>query len=388
MNIKDTLFACIRDVIFNEKEALNGVLLTDDELSSLYSLSKKHDVAQIVGVALTKNGILKHHDSAFAAFRKEIDIAVFRQIHLDRDIDIICGIFEAAGIDHIPLKGAVIRSLYPEPWLRTSGDIDVLVREEDLNRAVEVLNSNGFGFCKRNYHDVLFTTQNNNNYLELHFNIKENYKQLDDTLLTVWDYATPISEGSHRFCLSKEFLVFYHLAHMANHFYCGGCGIRSFIDFEIMLSGFEINEEILSKLLIETRLSVFYNAVFHSAKEWFFKGEKHILSDEIQRYIFDGGVYGSTKNSTLVHQREYKTKIGYVLSRIFPPYKEMAVRYSILIKKPILTPFYYIYRIFTLLSNKKKMKKNAKELKVIKQTTDENLKRIDSLISKLDISDK
>ncbi|MBO4954226.1 MAG: nucleotidyltransferase family protein, partial [Clostridia bacterium] len=35
-------------------------------------------------------------------------------------------------IDFMPLKGAVIRQYYPEPWMRTSCDIDIHVKKDRL----------------------------------------------------------------------------------------------------------------------------------------------------------------------------------------------------------------------------------------------------------------
>ena len=39
----------------------------------------------------------------------------------------------------MPLKGSVLRASYPQDWMRTSCDIDILVHREDLERAVELL---------------------------------------------------------------------------------------------------------------------------------------------------------------------------------------------------------------------------------------------------------
>ena len=43
---------------------------------------------------------------------------------------------EEAEIPFILLKGAVVRDFYPEAWMRTSSDIDVLVPRGELSHAV------------------------------------------------------------------------------------------------------------------------------------------------------------------------------------------------------------------------------------------------------------
>ena len=50
----------------------------------------------------------------------------------------LCSAFEKAQIPFLPLKGSVIRKYYPEAWMRTSCDIDILVHDEDVGRAKEI----------------------------------------------------------------------------------------------------------------------------------------------------------------------------------------------------------------------------------------------------------
>ncbi len=52
---------------------------------------------------------------------------------------------DAAGVPSVPLKGPALgRALYGKPGRRPSADIDLLVRAEDLNRAVEVAEHLGY----------------------------------------------------------------------------------------------------------------------------------------------------------------------------------------------------------------------------------------------------
>lgn len=48
-------------------------------------------------------------------------------------------VLSQAEIDHLLVKGAVLRFLYPSPELRTSGDTDVVVRLSDYEKSVKVL---------------------------------------------------------------------------------------------------------------------------------------------------------------------------------------------------------------------------------------------------------
>ena len=68
-----------------------------------------------------------------------ISKAVFRYEQLNYENERICMALEKAQIPFIPLKGSIIRKYYPESWMRTSCDVDVLVHEEDAEKAVDVL---------------------------------------------------------------------------------------------------------------------------------------------------------------------------------------------------------------------------------------------------------
>lgn len=97
-------------------------------------------------------------------------------------------------IPYIPLKGSVLRNLYPAPDMRTSSDIDVLVHEEDIDKAVDAIESaTNFEMDHRAYHDI--SMLNKSVHLELHFSIKENDENLDSVLSRAWEYEVS-TEGS------------------------------------------------------------------------------------------------------------------------------------------------------------------------------------------------
>lgn len=44
-----------------------------------------------------------------------------------------------AGISYMPLKGSLIRDWYPEPWMHTCTDMEILVKKEDIECATAIL---------------------------------------------------------------------------------------------------------------------------------------------------------------------------------------------------------------------------------------------------------
>lgn len=53
-------------------------------------------------------------------------------------------IMTEAGVDYVVMKGSASAAYYPDPLLRTMGDVDFLVREEDVARGGEALERHGF----------------------------------------------------------------------------------------------------------------------------------------------------------------------------------------------------------------------------------------------------
>ena len=78
----------------------------EDTLLALYRLAAKHDVAHLVGTALSKHGMLGEGEAA-VKFQKKCMTAVFRYEGLRYELFEVCRVLEAAKISFMPLKGSV-----------------------------------------------------------------------------------------------------------------------------------------------------------------------------------------------------------------------------------------------------------------------------------------
>lgn len=71
--------------------------------------------------------------------------AIRRDLAADRLLRGASQLLDRAGIPFLLMKGACFRDLlYPAPWLRAMGDVDLLVRGVDLDRAVRALAEGGY----------------------------------------------------------------------------------------------------------------------------------------------------------------------------------------------------------------------------------------------------
>ena len=197
--------------------------------------------------------------------------AVYRYVRLTGTLELLCNALSQAQIPHIPLKGSVLRPLYPEPWQRTSCDIDILVKPEDLERASQLLQKQyQYTYKGKSSHDIsLFSPEGM--HLELHYDTIDEGWASDSrkVMARVWEYAHPVVEGSFRYELSNELFWFYHIAHMARHFENGGCGVRPFVDLWIMKNKMPCDPKKYNALLEEGKLTRFAEAVVRLSDVWF-----------------------------------------------------------------------------------------------------------------------
>ncbi len=339
MDTAELLFALIRSELKGTEittEIKDGI--SADTLEKLYALSAKHDLAHLIGDALSKVGTLSD-DNSSEKFRKATLMAFYRYEQSEYELCKICEALNCAQIPFVALKGAVIREYYPAPWLRTSCDIDILIHKEDLEKAVSLLVSkyNYIADERKNYHDISLRTPGGV-HLELHFSIKEDIETLDRVLDKVWQYTTASSEMKYKYEMTNEFLLFHVIAHLSYHFVGGGCGIRPIIDLWLLEKTLTFDKEILNALLSEAKLSRFYESVKKLAAIWL-DGEEYIdIARRMEAYILRGGVYGTLQNKVLVQQQRTSGKFAYMIKRIFLPYDKLKQLYPVVIKHRWLSP--------------------------------------------------
>ena len=228
------LFALLRSAICGTKlteEERNNY--SPDLLQDLLKISSKHDVVHLLVFGLKQNELIPKENSDI---EKCILKAVYRYERLRYEYENLCEALEKAQIPFLPLKGSVSRKYYPEAWMRTSCDIDVLVHREDLENAISYLVSNqNYVEKERATHDVSLFTQTGI-HVELHFDLVEEgrAKNAIDVLQSVWENVTLHEKSEYWYEMTDAYFYFYHIAHMAKHFENGGCGIRPFIDLWIL----------------------------------------------------------------------------------------------------------------------------------------------------------
>lgn len=339
--------------------------LANADLRGVFFLSKKYDLTHIITDALDKKGLLPKSEEGREAFLRERQLAIFRHEQIRYEYQEICDVLESKKIPHMPLKGAVMSELYPEAWLRTRCDIDILAHKKDVKEIVRILcEEKGYTKPVEEVHDVSLYSENGV-HLELHFFLMEEgggTSAEKEVLSAVWENAFLTKDSAYHYCMTDEMFYFFHVAHMAKHFRSGGCGVRPFIDLWLLNHACAFDEEKRKKLLKKGGLLRFEEGIKRTAEVWFSGKEADELTKEIEKYIFHAGMYGEFENRVLV-QRKKKGGFKYIFFRIFMPYKQMKIQYPVLKKHPWLYPFCQIGRWFRVIFHGKSARRSRKELK-------------------------
>lgn len=349
-NLIQTMMCLIRYEIMQEplpeaiREGLSG-----DALKSLYRLSKAHDLAHLVGAALDENQLLLQEAPVSEKFRKQTMMAIYRYQQLQYELNQICNVLEEAKIPFIPLKGSVLRQYYPQPWMRTSCDIDILVHERDLQIAAIVL-------IEKLQYQLLEKEKGRHDWslyspsgvhLELHFGLVEpgRANSANEILNQIWENVTRSSlQKEYHLNLTDPMFYFYHIAHMAKHFEVGGCGVRPFIDLWILNHRMPYNENIRKELLKKGGLTSFEEAAVNLSEVWMNGTEPNELVITMQNFILSGGAFGNVENRVAAQQKKRGGKFRYILSRVFLPYSLMRLQYPVLKKHKWLLPIMEVRR--------------------------------------------
>ncbi len=352
------------------------------EFKAVFKLAAKHDLRHLVYHVAEQNGVLPlPTDDAERAFMEQAAAALltaqYRYVKLEAELEHIGEVLEREGIPYIPLKGAVMRVLYPEPWMRTSCDIDVLIHEEDLDRAANALVAEGFTTDGvRNYHDMSLYCDGV--HLELHHNVLERVPAMDAVLTTIWDHT--VSKGCYH--LEKPaFFLFHHIAHMAHHFLGGGCGIRTVMDLWLLLqSGGCSSKEVLA-FCESGGLMTFAEQMCALAAVWFGDVEHTDVTRRAEQFVLCGGAYGSREQGSAAAAVRHGAA-GAAWRKIFMPFDDLKQLYPALDGKPFLTPYYQLCRIATRL----KQGRGAgaiERLRAVSEQSDEAVRETRELLSDL-----
>ena len=349
----------------------NGARAEEDP-RTLCTLAKKHSVCNLLYAAVKEDESFPKPLLAF--LERELFATAHPQLLQEQEAQVLFARLREENIPFLPMKGIVMRPLYPRPELRVSCDVDVLYDKRERRRVDGLMRSLGYT-CEA-------SDPNHDEYhkppcvaIEMHRNLLSDFQTVDDYYADVWSRLLPVSGSEFR--MSDEDFYIYQTVHSMKHYVGGGTGIRSVLDVFVYLRAKpELDRSYLACELDKLGLRPFHEVLERLSFAWF--GGEELTEDlvPVSEYILGSGTYGlATQKAANVAARTRGGKIGYLFSRAFPSYRFMREKFPSLARFPVLLPFFWIYRlVFAMFARKKDA---SRELQALHATDTEEAARME-----------
>ena len=226
------------------------------------------------------------------------------------DHTLLNNIMTKANIPYTVLKGAASAYYYPDPIFRAMGDVDFLVKKEDIEKATEVLKQNGFKPWEEE-HICHIVFRKGKIHLEMHFEPAgvPNGKAGEIIREYISDMIETSSPVKSDICTFVNPDKFHHglimLLHMQHHLLSEGIGLRHLCDWAVFVNSFKDNEfeTLFKEKLQKAGLWSFARNISLAASisiglpRQEFMGDDTDLAKAVAEDILSGGNFGSKDKS-------------------------------------------------------------------------------------------
>jgi len=345
----------------------------------LHQLSKIHFLDALVGSTLKQTKVMLPEEWSVGIAK-----AVRKNILFDTERSKLFSYMEKRGIWYLPLKGIILKDMYPATGLRQMSDNDILFDKTYSDVIKEYMEQQG-------YETVSFGKGNHDTYtkapiynFEMHttlYNLaqqegwEEYYKDVKNRL-----YLN--ADSSYGYHFSDEDFYVYILSHAYKHYAGCGTGLRTLLDFYVYLQN---KEQTMDFSYIQKECEALGIAAFEEqnrslCKKVFGKTDlqgMEVLEAQLSEaeynmllYYLTSGAYGTNErkvNNRLEKYRKEKgryAKLHYFWNRAFPA-DETLKNYSLIYKHKWLMPIGWIYRMILLLLDENRRKIILKEIGLV-----------------------
>lgn len=340
------------EVIYAAFEQPRVELSSDFDLQRAVNTAKAHNIAAIVYYGALNCGISGDDplmQELFSLTCKSMMVSQRQMYEIGR----LQEAFEQAGIEYMPLKGTVLKSLYPQPEMRAMGDADILIKLDQYLEIEKIIRCLEYEFDSECDH--VFEWQKSSLHLELHKKVvPEHDSDFYQYFGNGWKFANKVV-ATCRYEMSWENFFLYIFVHFTKHYRGAGIGIKHLLDLWVVMNTCpNLNVDYIYGELKKMRLHEFYNNVMDTVKVWFSNQDGNDRTELITDVIFKSGQYGTyeqgiVNRAVLTHNgSSVKARVANLIRGIFLPFSDMKKRYKVLEKFPIFLPIMWIVRWFEI----------------------------------------
>ncbi len=348
------LLGCAVNGVTPDRERVDRI-----DLAELYRLAKRHSVRAAVCIALERAGVQEKH------FHQAYKMAVSKNVYFDIERDALLSKLDREGIWYLPLKGCVLKDIYPENGMREMADNDVLFDAAARERVREIMTARGYScdvYDKGNQ-DVYQKEPVLN--FEMHVSIFPECR--GDRF---WEYYRDVSgilvkneEDRCGYHLSDEDFYVFMTAHEYKHFSVSGTGIRSLLDCYVFCKskGSGMDWDYIAEQVRVMGIVDFEEKRRKLAEKVFSSETLPALSEDEEALLLlylTAGTYGNVEQR-VKNGLGQRSMAGFLLDNLFPPMDRIKASYSFVRKCPVLYPVGVFCRVGNLLVHRKWFVKRA-----------------------------
>lgn len=318
----------------------------------LYKLSVRHCVANMAFYGLRRmNSDRQPPQEVKQKFQSDYQKALAKEATQHIAVEQLLNLFEENEIPCLPLKGYLLKYLYPRPDMRLMADVDILFKEEQAKQVKRLMLEQGFSAEHQGgNHDVYYRKPYMN--IEMHRRLIAENSPYSVYLNKTWARARLKPEFKFTWQLPPEDFYIYLLIHLTKHYTGGGTGIRSFMDIWVYRRRYmdELNWDYIRTELEEIGLREFAKNICGLGEMWFGTGQSNELYEEMTGYIVSSGAYGTRKQSVISslgiksEKKNPPAKQVYWLRLFFPQLEILKNSYPFLDTQPFLLPACWVLR--------------------------------------------
>lgn len=343
--------------------------IADVDIEKLYKLSKFHSLTALILEGLKQAEYIPTEDSqsVYAAFKETSDKAARKNLMLDTERGRLFAFMEQNGIWYMPLKGTVLKDMYPKLGLRQMADNDILF-DENYREAVRDW------FVEQGYKIKAYKTGNHDVYLkEPIYNFEMHISLYGETHKAEWrayyenvkDRLLKDDGNNYGYHFSEEDFYIYFIVHGYKHYDGGGNGLRFLLDMYVYLKA---KQEIMDFSYIEKELETLclsdfekdcrrlVTAIFSDIATF---NHSRLTSEQhdMLNFFLSSGTYGTIEQGTKRGIEKHGGRWKYLLWRFFPGTKILSV-YHPVFRHKLLLPIGWIYRAVKIIISRPKRVKN------------------------------
>ena len=275
-NTTAAFFALLRAGLFERPVSLSQYSPFD--FAALYRLSEEQAVTGLILDGLLRSEDIRPSPEELKDFRESVEIIEERNMAMNYFIGIIMDKMKDAGIEAVLVKGQGIARCYAKPMWRAAGDIDFLLDGDNYQKAREFLTPFASSVAEEIVRARHIGMTIDPWDVELHGSLRGRISSRVNEVLDsvqedifrngggrVWD-----NDGTQVRLPSAGNDAFFIFAHLMDHFYRGGIGLRQICDWCQLLLTYrdDIDEDVLSRRLKEAGLPDEWHAFAAYAAEY------------------------------------------------------------------------------------------------------------------------